>query len=62
MKGTVLYGPRDVRFEEREDPQDSEPDGCDHPFIRHLRVRLRLCSPGASLAIGHELVVDGGSR
>lgn len=21
MKGAVLYGPRDVRFEEREDPQ-----------------------------------------
>src|SRR5436309_3537302 len=25
MRGTVLYGPRDVRFEEREDPRIIEP-------------------------------------
>ena len=25
MKGTVLYGPRDVRFEERDEPEISEP-------------------------------------
>lgn len=25
MRGTVLYGPRDVRFEEREDPKVIEP-------------------------------------
>ncbi len=25
MKGTVLYGPRDVRFEERPDPTIIEP-------------------------------------
>ena len=25
MRGAVLYGPRDVRFEERDDPKISEP-------------------------------------
>jgi len=25
MKGTVLYGPRDIRFEHREDPKSIEP-------------------------------------
>ena len=25
MKGTVLYGPRDIRFENREDPKIAEP-------------------------------------
>jgi len=25
MKGTILYGPRDIRFEEREEPQIIEP-------------------------------------
>ena len=25
MRGTVLYGPRDIRFEEREDPRIIEP-------------------------------------
>jgi hypothetical protein len=25
MKGTVLYGPRDIRFEDREDPGIIEP-------------------------------------
>ncbi len=25
MKGTILYGPRDVRFEERADPTILEP-------------------------------------
>jgi len=25
MRGTVLYGPRDIRFEDREDPQIEKP-------------------------------------
>lgn len=25
MRGTVLYGPRDIRFEDREDPKIEEP-------------------------------------
>lgn len=25
MKGTVLYGPRDIRFEEREEPRIEKP-------------------------------------
>jgi len=25
MKGTILYGPRDIRFEERDEPQIIEP-------------------------------------
>jgi len=25
MKGTVLYGPRDIRFEERDDPKIIKP-------------------------------------
>ena len=31
MKGTILYGPRDVRFEERDDPKIIKPTDA----IRH---------------------------
>ena len=41
MKGTVLYGPRDVRFEERDDADDHRADRCHHPDLGHLRVRVR---------------------
>ena len=30
MKRTILYGPRDVRFEERPDPENHRADGCHH--------------------------------
>ena len=41
MRGTVLYGPRDVRFEERPDAEDREADRRHHPDRGHLRVRVR---------------------
>ena len=31
MKGAVLYGPYDVRFEERKDPAIIEPTGAGAP-------------------------------
>ena len=30
MRGAVLYGPRDVRFEERDDSENHQPDGRRH--------------------------------
>ena len=40
MRGTVLYGPRDVRFEERPDPTIVEPTDAIIRLPAHLRVRL----------------------
>ena len=31
MRGTVLYGPRDIRFEDRETPKIDRADRCHHP-------------------------------
>ena len=36
MRGTVLYGPRDVRFEERADPKIDEPTDAGYPNPRQL--------------------------
>ena len=33
MRGAVLYGPRDVRFEERDDAEDHRADRCHHPDL-----------------------------
>ena len=41
MKGTVLYGPRDVRFEERDEPNDHRANRCHHQDLGHLRLRVR---------------------
>ena len=41
MRGAVLYGPRDVRFEDRPDTDDRRADRCHHPDVGHVRVRIR---------------------
>jgi hypothetical protein len=38
VKGAVLYGPRDVRFEERSAPENCRADGCNRQDIRNLRI------------------------
>lgn len=44
MRGTVLYGPHDVRFEECPEPKITEPTDA---VIRHLRMRIGpLAVPG----------------
>ena len=40
MRGTMLYGPRDVRFEERPDPTIVEPTDAIIRIVGHLRVRV----------------------
>ena len=40
MRGTVLYGPGDIRFEDREDTEDHRTDGCGDPHGGHVRVRI----------------------
>ena len=40
MRGTVLYGPGDVRFEERPDPTIVEPTDAIIRIVGHLRVRV----------------------
>ncbi len=42
MKGTMLYGPGDVRFEERPDPKIIEPTDAILQSVGSLRVRVRL--------------------
>ena len=44
MTGAVLYGPRDVRFEERSAPTIIEDDRCHHQDLGQLRVRVRLAA------------------
>jgi hypothetical protein len=39
MLGTILHGARDVRCEEVPEPEILKPTG-DHPFVRHLHLRL----------------------
>ena len=41
MKGTILYGPRDVRFEDRPGPEDRKADRRHHPHFSYLRLRFR---------------------
>ena len=41
MRGAVLYGPRDVRFEERPDADHCRADGCDHPAVGHVHLWIR---------------------
>ena len=40
MRGAVLYGPRDIRFEEREVPTNRQADRRHHQDLGHLRVRV----------------------
>ena len=40
MRGAVLYGPGDVRVEDRPDPTIRGADRRDHPPAGHLRLRL----------------------
>ena len=40
MKGTVIYGPRDIRFEDRPEPRIVEPTDADHPHRGNMRVRV----------------------
>jgi len=40
MRGAVLYAPRDIRVEEREDPKIQEPADAHHPAPGDLRMRL----------------------
>ena len=40
MRGTVLYGPRDVRFEEREVPKNHQADGRHYQDLIGMRVRI----------------------
>jgi hypothetical protein len=55
MKGTVLYGPRDVRFEERPEPRIEKPNS-DASMI----VKTRTVWPG-SLGSSLPLVVSAAS-
>ena len=60
MRGAVLYGPRDVRFEERPDPTDRRADGRRHPALGDLRVRVgplavsRAPAASGPAPMGHE--------
>ena len=40
MRGAVLYGPRDVRIDERPDPTHHRADGCGHPAVGDLHLRV----------------------
>ena len=40
MQGTMLYGPRDIRFEERPEPTDHQADGCHPPPLGHMYLRI----------------------
>src|SRR3982750_2833006 len=40
MRGAVLYGPRDVRFEERESPKIVEPTDLDGQELFYAHVHL----------------------
>ena len=58
MKGTMLYGPRDVRFEERPDPTIIEPTDA------ILRISATcVCGsdlwPYRGIAAGHPADADG---
>jgi hypothetical protein len=44
MRGAILYGPRDVRFEERAEPTIIEPTDAINRFL--LRLRQHLSSLG----------------
>ena len=60
MRGAVLYGPGDIRFEERTDAEDRRTDRRHHPDRGHLRVRvgpLAVSRPPADhgpTPMGHE--------
>ena len=52
MRGTVIYGPRDIRFEDRDGRRRSKkPTDADHPHLGNMRVRVgpvavpRRCQP-----------------
>ena len=40
MRGAVLFGPRDVRYVDREDPEILEPTDAIIRIVGHLRVRV----------------------
>ena len=40
MQGAILYGPRDVRFEECPEPTIVEPDRRDHPAVGDVHLRI----------------------
>ena len=40
MRGAVLYGPRDVRIDERPDPTHHRADGRRHPAVGDLHLRV----------------------
>ena len=40
MQGTVLYGPRDIRFEDRPEPKIIKADRCHHPPLGHMHLRI----------------------
>ena len=40
MQAAVLYGPRDVRFEEREIPKITQADGRRHPTFGDMYLRI----------------------
>ena len=42
MQATVLYGERDIRFEDRPEPTIVEADGRHHPPAGHVHLRIRL--------------------
>ena len=48
MRGTVLYGPRDIRFEDRETPKIIEADRCRHPHARPHASADRTCGRTAA--------------
>ena len=42
MEATVLYGARDIRFEDRPEPDHRRGDGRGHPPAVHVHLRVRL--------------------
>ena len=44
MRGAILYGPRDVRFEERPSPRIVKTHGRDHQGLGYLRAPRQIFS------------------
>ena len=72
MRGTVLYGPRDVRFEERDEPKILKPTDaiirllvtcvCREHFALRRRVRFRSNGRSETGGVGFKKYISPRSR